>query len=148
MRVKHVTFGELYSIQYFLIQPLMAMKEHSCMRVFELSKAVSEYPRAGITFPLTTLFQTACWYGRGPQECYSDRKAGALLGLYRKEIKDLEVPYIVPQESGNRCDTKYLELLPEKTALQPLHIQSAIRSYSAFHVLQLKIYGSMIILQN
>lgn len=122
--VKPVTFGNFtYSI---LPYKTPDGNEGTLLHaIFELSKAVSEYPRAGISFPLSSLFQTACWYGRGPQECYSDRKAGALLGLYRKEIKDLEVPYIVPQESGNRCDTKYLELLPKKAALQPLHIQSA-----------------------
>jgi len=90
---------------------------------FTLSKAMSEYPRAGITFPISAAYTTASWYGCGPQECYEDRRDGALLGMYTDEIQNLEVPYIVPQENGSRCGTTYLELTGGG---QPLHIQSAV----------------------
>ena len=35
----------------------------------------------------------------------------------------MEVPYIVPQENGSRCDTNYICL--QGDGQQPLHIQSA-----------------------
>ncbi|MCR5606149.1 MAG: DUF4981 domain-containing protein, partial [Treponema sp.] len=89
----------------------------------ELPGTINEYPRAGITFKLPASYKDIKWYGRGPQECYSDRKQGALLGLYEKAIKDLSVPYIVPQQNGDRCDTRYLEFIDSESG-KTLHIQS------------------------
>lgn len=90
---------------------------------FELTSALSEYPRAGLSIRIPAAYKDVTWYGRGPQECYSDRKDGALLALYKKEADSLEVPYIVPQENGSRCDTSYICL--EGEGVEPLHIQSA-----------------------
>ena len=89
---------------------------------FKLTDALKEYPRAGLAVKIPASYDTVNWYGRGPQECYSDRKDGAMLGLYTKKAGDLEVPYIVPQENGSRCDTRYLCL--EGNGVKPLHIQS------------------------
>ncbi|EID85356.1 Beta-galactosidase/beta-glucuronidase [Treponema sp. JC4] len=89
---------------------------------FELTPAMAEYPRAGLCLKIPAEYDRVNWYGRGPQECYSDRKDGALLGLYSKKACELEVPYIVPQENGSRCDTRYLYL--EGEGVKPLHIQS------------------------
>ncbi|KAL4534529.1 hypothetical protein Ndes2526A_g05420 [Nannochloris sp. 'desiccata'] len=51
------------------------------------------------------------WYGRGPHECYSDRKSGALVQEHRfKNLDELHVPYVYPSESGGRCDTRSLTL--------------------------------------
>nr|MCR5254079.1 glycoside hydrolase family 2 [Treponema sp.] len=79
-------------------------------------------PRAGLSVKIPASYNVINWYGRGPQECYSDRKDGAMLGLYTKKADDLEVPYIVPQENGSHCDTHYLCL--EGEGVKPLHIQS------------------------
>ncbi|MCR5290909.1 MAG: DUF4981 domain-containing protein [Treponema sp.] len=89
---------------------------------FTLTSTVSEYPRVGICFPISADFDSITWYGRGPQECYSDRKEGACMGLYTKALAELEVPYIVPQENGNRCDTRYIALSGKNTP--DIHIQS------------------------
>ncbi|WP_027727815.1 glycoside hydrolase family 2 TIM barrel-domain containing protein [Treponema sp. C6A8] len=91
---------------------------------FELTSAMKEYPRAGLAVKIPAGYKTVNWYGRGPQECYSDRKDGAMLGLYTKKACELEVPYIVPQENGSRCDTRYLCL--EGEGVKPLHIQSEV----------------------
>ena len=89
--------------------------------LFTLTNAVAEYPRVGITAPIDAAFNTVCWYGRGPHECYADRKASAHLGMYKMNAADMGVPYIVPQENGARCDVKYIELSNGK---KTLHIQS------------------------
>ncbi len=89
--------------------------------LLQLSDAISEYPRAGIEIPVSAAYKNVTWYGKGPQECYSDRKEGAFKGLYSKQIQDLEVPYIVPQENGLRCDVNYIELAGDE---KKLHIQS------------------------
>ena len=90
---------------------------------FELTESLREFPRAGLALKIPCGYNSVSWYGRGPQECYSDRKDGALLGLYKKSAEELEVPYIVPQENGSRCDTRYIKL--EGKDLPALHIQAS-----------------------
>ena len=77
---------------------------------FSLSDAVSEYPRVGITLPVSAEYSRASWYGRGAHENYSDRKDGAFVGTYTLPVTALEVPYIVPQENGTRTDVRALAL--------------------------------------
>ncbi len=48
------------------------------------------------------------FFGRGPHENYCDRKAAAKLGVYEGTVADFEHDYLVPQENGNHCDTRYL----------------------------------------
>ncbi len=50
------------------------------------------------------------FFGRGPHENYCDRKASAPLGVYEGSIEDFEHDYLVPQENGNHCDTRWLEI--------------------------------------
>jgi len=55
-------------------------------------------------------FKTIEWYGRGPTESYWDRKANALLGVYKGDIKDQYHNYLRPQESGNKTDIRWAKL--------------------------------------
>ncbi|MDO4507567.1 MAG: glycoside hydrolase family 2 TIM barrel-domain containing protein [Spirochaetales bacterium] len=87
----------------------------------ELSKKISEYPRAGITMEIPKEYEEIIWYGKGPHENYSDRNFSAIKGFHREEIKNMKVPYIVPQENGLRTGTNYIEL---NAAGKTLHIQS------------------------
>ena len=89
-----------------------------------LSDGLKEYLRAGVQFKLPARYSDVYWYGRGPHECYSDRKAGAKLGLYAKALKDMHVPYIVPQQNGDRVDTRFIEFVDKRSG-KTLHIQSA-----------------------
>ena len=86
----------------------------------ELSKKISEYPRAGITLEIPKEYEEIIWYGKGPHENYSDRNFSAIKGFHREEIEAMGVPYIVPQENGLRTGTNYLELNANG---KTLHIQ-------------------------
>ena len=57
---------------------------------------------------LVPTMEDAIWYGRGPHENYADRKLSAHVGIYRKPIEDLYVPYMRPQENGYRTDTRWV----------------------------------------
>ncbi len=81
-----------------------------CSFFFDLDKGLPELPKIGLSCSLLPGLERVRWYGRGPQECYSDRKAGAALGLYESSVDGLQVPYVLPQENGNRCDTRWVEL--------------------------------------
>jgi hypothetical protein len=50
------------------------------------------------------------WYGRGPHENYVDRKAGAAVDVYKSTVHDEYVPYIMPQDYGNKTDVRWVAL--------------------------------------
>ncbi|WCJ39089.1 Beta-galactosidase [Euphorbia peplus] len=64
-------------------------------------------PRVGVEFHLEKSVDRIKWYGRGPFECYPDRKAAAQVGVYEKNVADLHVPYIVPGECSGRADVRW-----------------------------------------
>lgn len=66
--------------------------------------------KMGLQFQLPKAFQNVEWYGRGPFENYPDRKTGAKIGLYRSNTDAMFVPYITPQEYGNRTDVRWLKV--------------------------------------
>lgn len=67
-----------------------------------------DIPRIGMQMHLTNDLRHVMWYGRGPQENYWDRRAGAAVGRYSATVDDLVFPYIKPQENGNRCDVRWV----------------------------------------
>lgn len=64
-------------------------------------------PRIGLTMHLPGEFDRVAWYGRGPHESYIDRKESARVGVYRGLVEEQYVPYIKPQENGNKSDVRW-----------------------------------------
>ncbi|WP_235941465.1 glycoside hydrolase family 2 TIM barrel-domain containing protein [Paenibacillus puerhi] len=64
-------------------------------------------PRFGIQLVLPERFDRLTWFGRGPHECYPDRKESGKLGVYAGTIEEQLVPYIKPQETGNKADVRW-----------------------------------------
>ena len=64
-------------------------------------------PRIGLRFLLNDPCENAQWYGRGPLETYPDCKEGNRVGRYRADADAFYFPYVVPQENGNREDTRF-----------------------------------------
>lgn len=67
-------------------------------------------PRIGMRYVLDREIETVTWYGRGPLETYADCKDGNRIGVYEKTVDDCYFPYVVPQENGNREDTRWVIL--------------------------------------
>ncbi|KAL3697992.1 hypothetical protein R1sor_012068 [Riccia sorocarpa] len=65
-------------------------------------------PRVGIDFQVDRRFSKVQWYGRGPFECYPDRKSAAHVGIYEFPVEDMHVPYTVPGECGGRADVRWV----------------------------------------
>ena len=72
--------------------------------------ATRDMLRFGLRFELPRVFDRVCWYGRGPQENYCDRKTGARIGQYAMTVSELEHHYMRPQENGHRTDVRQLEI--------------------------------------
>ncbi len=75
------------------------------------AEGLPELPEFGLLFELNEILDTASWYGRGPHDSYADRKTGARLGLYTGAVRDQYVPYLRPQECGNKSDVRFAEVL-------------------------------------
>ncbi|MEW6648881.1 MAG: glycoside hydrolase family 2 TIM barrel-domain containing protein [Chloroflexota bacterium] len=67
-------------------------------------------PRLGVTLVVPPGFETFTWLGRGPLENYADRNAGSAVGLYRSTVAEQYVPYIMPQENGNKTEVRWAAL--------------------------------------
>ncbi|KAF4388952.1 hypothetical protein F8388_026681 [Cannabis sativa] len=65
-------------------------------------------PRVGVEFHLEKSIDQVKWYGRGPFECYPDRKAAAQIDIYEKSVDEMYVPYIVPGECSGRADVRWV----------------------------------------
>uniref|UniRef100_A0A7N0V4Z8 beta-galactosidase n=1 Tax=Kalanchoe fedtschenkoi TaxID=63787 RepID=A0A7N0V4Z8_KALFE len=65
-------------------------------------------PRVGVEFHLDKSIDVVNWYGRGPFECYPDRKEAAQVGIYQRSVRDMHVPYIVPGECSGRADVRWV----------------------------------------
>lgn len=64
-------------------------------------------PRIGLQMRLPGTFDRFSWYGRGPHESYVDRKESARVGVYHGTVQEQYVPYIFPQENGNKSDVRW-----------------------------------------
>lgn len=101
----------------------------------KLNRDLPEIPRFGLSLTVKEDFNKVEWYGRGPFENYWDRKTAAFVGLYKSSVQDLYVPYVRPQENGNRCDVRWAELRNSKSGQT---IQMSAKSnfdFSMFHQL-------------
>lgn len=65
-------------------------------------------PRVGVELHLDRSLDQVSWYGKGPFECYPDRKEAAHVGTYESNVEDMHVPYIVPGECGGRADVRWV----------------------------------------
>jgi beta-galactosidase len=77
---------------------------------FDLDPGLPELPRVGIRARVPARYGTIAWFGAGEGESYPDRRAAAFLGHYTGTPAGLEVPYVVPQENGNRGGVRSLTL--------------------------------------
>jgi len=71
-------------------------------------------PRIGLKMTLPGGYEQFTWYGRGPHESYVDRKEGAPVGVYSGTVDEQYVPYVVPEENGNKTDVRWVALIDEE----------------------------------
>jgi beta-galactosidase len=69
-----------------------------------------EIPEVGMILTLPEGLESLTWYGRGPEENYWDRKSGSDVGVYTSTVDAMFVPYLEPQETGNRTDVRFATL--------------------------------------
>ena len=58
-------------------------------------------------------FEKICWYGKGPQETYSDRR-DARVDVYEGTVDGQYFDYTEPGETGNKVDVRWVTLVNGK----------------------------------
>jgi beta-galactosidase len=76
----------------------------------QIGNDLTDIPRVGVSMALLPELDNLEWYGRGPWENYTDRKASAMVGRYGGAVSEYFVPYIMPQENGHKTDVRWLKL--------------------------------------
>lgn len=65
-------------------------------------------------------FSSIRWFGRGPHENYSDRKASTVVSRHASSVSEQLTPYIRPGECGGKADVRWLEVSrPSESQLPP-----------------------------
>ncbi len=77
---------------------------------FVVDRRLPELPRLGVSLVVATELEQLEWFGRGPLENYRDRNRGSILVHHCSTVTAQYVPYILPQEHGNKTDVRWLEL--------------------------------------
>lgn len=67
-------------------------------------------PKIGLQMQLNSSLRNVTWFGRGPGESYPDTKLANRFGVWQDRVENLFTNYVVPQENGNRTDTRWVAL--------------------------------------
>ncbi len=99
--------------------------------VVALASGIEDVARIGIDFVLVPSLSQLEWFGRGPHENYPDRKASAHVGRYRSSVTDQYVPYILPQDCGQKEDVRWFSLSSRAAGLKVMGQPTV--AFSALH---------------
>ncbi|WP_126664550.1 glycoside hydrolase family 2 TIM barrel-domain containing protein [Haloterrigena salifodinae] len=94
--------------QTYTVEPTGAITVDTSLEPEGNLSVLPSLPRVGLDLTLEDDLDRVAWYGRGPGESYVDSKEATLLGRYSRSVADLHTPYVRPQESGNRTDTRWV----------------------------------------
>ena len=92
---------------------------------------LDDLPRVGICFSVPSDFADLRWFGRGPWETATDRRA-APVGVWASSVADQYVPYVTPQHHGSHVDTRWFELVD--AAGGGLHVRIDGATFDASHL--------------
>lgn len=99
---------------------------------FDPDQADWPLARLGFIMELPEGFETVEYYGAGPHENYVDRNSSAAIGKYITAVDDMFVPYIRPQDCGNRTRVRWLTLT-NKSGFGLMIVAPQEMNFSALH---------------
>jgi beta-galactosidase len=97
----------------------------------DVPAAWDDVARVGVSFLVPAAFHDVEFFGLGPDENETDRRSGALVGRYRQQPDEL--PYVMPQDFGTRCDVRWLTLSSPAARLRITPLDPRLLSFSATH---------------
>jgi len=109
---------------------------------FDCSSTLATLPRVGLVMRLNSECTNFCWYGRGPWENYSDRKESADMGVWKSTVDTQYIPYVRPQETGNKEDVRWLTLSDTTQSGLKVVAEENPMAASAIHFTALDLAGA------
>ena len=76
--------------------------------------AFPEMPEFGVMLKMDADYDQMEWYGRGPGDCYLDRRDGCKVGIWQSTAVEATARYLKPQESGNHTDVRWMKVTDEE----------------------------------
>ncbi|WP_372772535.1 glycoside hydrolase family 2 TIM barrel-domain containing protein [Mangrovibacterium sp.] len=89
-------------------------------------------PKVGVQCGIADVYRQISWYGKGPLENYCDRSFGFEAATYSLPIDQFIEPYVMPQETGNRMDVRWMYLSNEQKTKGLLVVADSLLSMSAW----------------
>ncbi len=90
-------------------------------------------PRFGMQWVLPPGYDSIAYYGKGPQDNYTDRSYGAEVGIYGQTVADQFFPYIRPQETGTKTSVRWWKIMDKQGKGLLVTADSSLLSMSALH---------------
>lgn len=84
------------------------------VRALPKGSSPSTLPRVGLEMMLPEDRTYAQWLGLGPGPTYRDMKEAGTVGLWKRSLDDMMINYEMPQENGNRTETRWVKVVNEK----------------------------------
>ena len=75
----------------------------------EPMETVTSFPKIGMQFRMPLDYSHLVWYGKD-RENYPDRHAAGNMNCYQADALELFEQHVVPQDNGNRSDTRWFAL--------------------------------------
>lgn len=91
--------------------------------------------RVGLEMMLPEDRNLAQWFGLGPGQTYRDMKEAGKIGIWERGVDDMMINYDMPQENGNRTETRWVKVTDERSIgiKATLDRESALDAASAQH---------------
>ena len=89
-------------------------------------------PKIGYVLEMPEDFENFTYYGRGPWDSHEDRKESCFEGVYNSTVTDQFTPYILPQEMGNKEETRW-SALTDKNGLGVMFVAPGKMATSVAH---------------
>ena len=87
-------------------------------------------PRVGMRMGVAQELHHVRWHGRGPHETYADRKTGGEVAIYESDVDLMWHPYVRPQDTGNRTDTRWFSIGDRDQRLIRVQALDSLLSFS------------------
>ena len=115
---------------------------------YDIPENAGDPPLFGMRFKMDADYDNVDFFGDGPDECYEDRRSGAIPGMYHFNVSENLTPYLRPQEAGLRTNVRYARVTdmkghgfifvsPELTAVSGAAAEDAVKEprFMAFSAL-------------
>ncbi|MFC2113368.1 glycoside hydrolase family 2 TIM barrel-domain containing protein [Bacteroidota bacterium] len=76
----------------------------------DADESLPDLVKFGVCMGIPSDFVNTSYYGKGPWDNYIDRKRGAEVDEFSVKTDDMFHSYAMPQENGNRSDTRWIKL--------------------------------------